>query len=150
MKPTSRDANGRKDRVVIYPAPRELGDVFVDYPVRDVIGMQQRSGMHALSCLLAMRHKVSTYNTLIMILVAVPPICSTYLVRHGCSFVTKSNIQMPSFPCLMYFKPLDILNWLFFLHVDLTFYSISLIQVRASVLCLSRVLSACLTAHSPD
>ena len=28
--------------MVIYPAPRELGDVFVDYPARDVMGMQQK------------------------------------------------------------------------------------------------------------
>jgi steroid 5-alpha reductase family enzyme len=64
-------------------------------------------------------------NFIIMLLVAVPPICSTYILRHACSFV-----PLTTWPCswLIFSKPLDLLNILWFLHVDVTFYIISLIQ----------------------
>jgi Protein of unknown function (DUF1295) len=64
-------------------------------------------------------------NAIIMLLVAVPPICSTYILRHACSFV-----PLTTWPCswLIFSQPLDLLNILWFLHVDVTFYIISLIQ----------------------
>lgn len=108
----------------------------------------QRGGVHLRQCIAAMMEKPVAqqltklfrwewaarnmpHNAIIMFLVAVPPVCTTYILRHVCSFVPLTVT-----PCNLYFQPLKLLNLLWFLHVDVTFYIISLIQVCSHCSCI--------------
>jgi hypothetical protein len=73
------------------------------------------------------RYNSSKYNAIVMLLVAVPPICTSYMLRHACSFKPLNY-----WPCSVYFtQPVLMLNIFWFFHVDITFYVISLMQVRS-------------------
>lgn len=64
-------------------------------------------------------------NWLLLVIVSLPPLCTAYLVSYICA---ESNGSVGL--CKLYFRaPLLCVNLLWFLHVDLTFYVISLIQV---------------------
>lgn len=65
-------------------------------------------------------------NWALLITVAIPPLCTGYLLSHFCAN-PASKFSM----CSTYVHmPLLSINVMWLLHVDLTFYIISLIQVR--------------------
>jgi hypothetical protein len=70
----------------------------------------------------------SSSNTALLVLVAVLPLCSAYILRHFRDAVTQTAPLAPA--CQLYVHhPLLIVNSLWLVHVDLTFYVISLCQV---------------------
>lgn len=69
-------------------------------------------------------------NAALVALVAVPPLCSQYLAQHYCA-VADGQPELLQSLCTLYLEqPLAAVNLLFAVHVDLTFYLISLAQVR--------------------
>jgi hypothetical protein len=65
-------------------------------------------------------------NLVLLVLVALPPLCMTYVLRSQCSAKGASL----SYVCGLYMlHPGWTMNILWTLHVDITFYVISLFQV---------------------
>ena len=65
-------------------------------------------------------------NTAVLLLAAVPPVCSAYALNATCQTARASASA-----CQLYLQhPVVMVNVLFAIHVDATFYIISLVQVR--------------------
>ena len=80
--------------------------------------MQARSRTHSFT------------NAALLLLVALPPICSVYVLKHAHGTHAQSNTYQASLGALYAQEPILVINALWAIHVDLTFYVISLAQVR--------------------
>jgi hypothetical protein len=73
----------------------------------------------------------SGFNILIIVLVAIPPLCTTYMLRAGAMSKLDSSRGVWNALCRMYMdNPIVLINLLFLVHVDITFYMVSLSQAR--------------------
>lgn len=65
-------------------------------------------------------------NLLLLLLVALPPVCVVTLLNRACQSSEAAGL------CWLHLhRPVLMINLLWLLHVDVTFYFISLAQVRA-------------------
>ena len=75
--------------------------------------------------------RTTRLNLIILLLVAVPPTCTAWLLRWACAREVEGARDALSPVCAAYVRrPVAAVNALWLVFVDVQFYLISLIQVR--------------------